>query len=64
MFGIAIGLEAGSDEMVALGYIKNPSLLYYSFQTVAGLIVVCETVVVSAIVLRHTYDALRKAVKP
>ena len=63
MYGIAIGLDLGSEQLVELKYLRKDSLIYYSFQAVSGLIKLCETLVISAIILRHTYDGVRKALK-
>ena len=57
MYGIAIGLDWGSEKLVELGYLKEESLAFYSFQLVAGLIKVCETLVISAIVIRPPQNA-------
>jgi|GEM_PF-5935134 len=60
MYALAIALDQGAERLVELKLLHQSSLIYLSFQVVSKLIEVCETVVICAIVLRHTYDILRR----
>jgi len=61
VFGLAIALDRGSNELVDLGYMELSGLDYFCLQAVSKVAKVCESVAIIAIIIKHTVAILGMA---